>query len=125
MAYDYVIVGAGSAGCVLASRPGESPDASIAVIEAGPPDTDPEIHVPFAFGQLLKSHGWGYDDVLPYFKRAEDNERGESTYHGVGGPLTVSDSRSMHPLIDAMIAAAVEAGIPAPRPLSPRPMSHL
>ncbi len=165
MAYDYVIVGAGSAGCVLAYRLGESPDVKIAVIEAGPPDTDPEIHIPFAFGALLKSRvdwdfvsepepalanrriylprgrvlggssslnamiyirgnradydewaalglaGWGYDDVLPYFRRAEDNERGESYYHGVGGPLTVSDSRSMHPLIDRCIEGATEAGI--------------
>ena len=51
--------------------------------------------------------------MLPYFKRAEDNERGESTYHGVGGPLTVSDGRSMHPLVGACIDAAVEAGIEA------------
>jgi choline dehydrogenase-like flavoprotein len=165
--YDYLIVGAGSAGCVLAARLGEDRDARIAVVEAGPPDADPEIHVPVAFGLLLKSRldwdfasepepgldfrrnylprgrvvggsgslnamiyirgnrsdfdewaaagltGWGYDDVLPYFKRAEDNERGESYYHGVGGPLTVSDSRSMHPLADTMIEAAIEAGIPA------------
>src|ERR671936_375929 len=55
--------------------------------------------------------GWGYEDVLPYFRRSEDNERGESYYHGVGGPLTVSDSRSMHPLIGACIEAAVDAGI--------------
>ena len=164
MAYDYVIVGAGSAGCVLAYRLGESLDVKVAVIEAGPPDTDPEIHMPFAFGALLKSRvdwdlateaepglagrrtyvprgrvlggssslnamiyvrghradydswaamgldGWGYADVLPYFKRAEDNERGESYYHGVGGPLTVSDSRSMHLLADACIDAATEAG---------------
>jgi choline dehydrogenase-like flavoprotein len=167
MKYDYLIVGAGSAGCVLAARLGEDPDARIAVVEAGPPDTDPEIHIPLAFGLLLKSRldwdfasepepglyfrrnylprgrvvggssslnamiyirgnradfdewaeagltGWGYDDVLPYFKRAEDNERGESYYHGVGGPLSVSDSRSMHPLADRMIEAAIEAGIPA------------
>jgi choline dehydrogenase-like flavoprotein len=163
--HDYVIVGAGSAGCVLAGRLGEDPDVTVAVIEAGPPDTDPQIHVPLAFGQLLKSRfdwdlisepepgldyrrsylprgrvlggssslnamiyirgnradydewaalghaGWGYDDVLPYFKRAEDNERGESFYHGVGGPLSVSDSRSMHPLVDMCIEAAVELGI--------------
>ena len=49
--------------------------------------------------------------MLPYFRRAEDNERGESFYHGVGGPLTVSDSRSMHPLVGACIEAAVDAGI--------------
>src|SRR4051812_49827459 len=53
--YDYVIVGAGSAGCVLAYRLGEDPGVRIAVIEAGPADTDPQIHVPFAFGALLKS----------------------------------------------------------------------
>jgi choline dehydrogenase-like flavoprotein len=165
VAYDYVIVGAGSAGCVLASRLGEDPDVEVAVVEAGPPDTDPEIHMPYAFGALLKSRvdwdlvtepepgldgrhtylprgkvlggssslnamiyvrgnradydewaalgleGWGYDHVLPYFKRAEDNERGESTYHGVGGPLTVSDGRSMQPLVDAAIEAGVQAGI--------------
>jgi choline dehydrogenase len=165
VAYDYVIVGAGSAGCVLAARLGESPDVKIAVIEAGPPDTDPEIQVPMAFGLLLKSRidwdlqsepepgldarrtylprgrvlggssslnamiyirgnrldfdewaalgheGWGYEDVLPYFKRAEDNERGASYHHGVGGPQTVSDSRSLHPLVDSCIEAAIEAGI--------------
>ena len=57
--------------------------------------------------------GWGYEDVLPYFRRAEDNERGESRYHGVGGPLAVSDGRSLHPLVDTMIAAAIESGMPA------------
>jgi choline dehydrogenase len=51
--------------------------------------------------------------VLPYFKRGEDNERGESEYHGVGGPQAVSDSRSMHPLVDLMLEAAVQAGHPA------------
>ena len=165
--YDYVIVGAGSAGCVLAYRLGEDPGVRIAVIEAGPADTDPQIHVPFAFGALLKSRvdwdlvsepepgldlrrnyiprgkvlggssslnamiyirgnrldyddwaadgadGWGYEDVLPYFRRAEDNSRGESRYHGVGGPLAVQDGRSLHPLVDSMIAAAVESGMPA------------
>ena len=54
--------------------------------------------------------GWRYDDVLPYFKRSEDNERGEDRFHGVGGPLRVSDSRSMHPLVDTMLKAAREAG---------------
>ncbi|HUA46579.1 MAG TPA: GMC family oxidoreductase N-terminal domain-containing protein, partial [Solirubrobacteraceae bacterium] len=54
--------------------------------------------------------GLGYEEVLPYFRRAEDNERGESYYHGVGGPLTVSDGRSMHPLVGACIDAAVDAG---------------
>jgi choline dehydrogenase len=164
--YDYVIVGAGSAGCVVAHRLGEDPDVKVAVIEAGPPDDAPEIHMPLAFGPNLTSdwdwalfsepepgldcrrnylprgrvlggssslnamiyirgnradydewaamglEGWGYDDVLPYFKRAEDNERGPSHYHGVGGPLSVSDSRSMHPVVETWIEAAGEAGIP-------------
>jgi choline dehydrogenase len=163
--YDYVIVGAGSAGCVVAHRLGEDPDVKVAVIEAGPPDDAPEIHMPLAFGPNLTSdwdwalfsepepgldyrrnylprgrvlggssslnamiyirgnradydewaalglEGWGYDDVLPYFKRAEDNERGPSRYHGVGGPLSVSDSRSMHPVVETWVEAAGEAGI--------------
>jgi choline dehydrogenase len=54
--------------------------------------------------------GWGYDDVLPYFRRSEDNERGADRYHGAGGPLTVSDSRSSHSLATSFVAAAVEAG---------------
>jgi choline dehydrogenase len=163
--YDYVIVGAGSAGCVLAARLGEDRDVRVAVIEAGPPDSEPVIHMPLAFRQLWDSRfdwglwsepepglgerrdylprgrvlggssslntmiyirgnradydewaamglaGWGYQDVLPYFRRAEDNERGESYYHGVGGPLTVSEGRSMHPLVGACIDAAVDAGL--------------
>jgi choline dehydrogenase-like flavoprotein len=162
-----VVVGAGSAGCVVATRLAEDPNVSVTVLEAGPPDTDPEIQIPLAFGQLLKSRidwdfasepepgldsrriylprgrvlggssslnamiymrgnradydewaalgatGWSYEDVLPYFKRAEDNERGESYYHGVGGPISVSDSRSMHPLVDSMIGAALEYGLEA------------
>jgi len=163
--YDYVIVGAGSAGCVLAARLAEESDVRVLVIEAGPPDTEPVIHMPLAFRQLWDSRfdwglwsepepglgdrrdylprgrvlggssslntmvyirgnpadydewaamglpGWGYEDVLPYFRRAEDNERGESYYHGVGGPLAVSEGRSMHPLVGACIEAAVGTGI--------------
>ena len=60
--------------------------------------------------EALGADGWGYQDVLPYFRRSEDNERGEDAYHGVGGPLSISDSRSMHPLVDAMIEAAAQAG---------------
>jgi choline dehydrogenase len=162
--FDYVIVGAGSAGCVVAGRLSEDPDVRVALLEAGDEDTQPEIHVPAAFPALFKSEldwdllgeqepgldnrrlylprgrmlggcssinamiyirgnrldfdawaaagadGWGYDDVLPYFKRSEDNERGEDAYHGVDGPLSVSESRSMQPLVDTMLKAARQAG---------------
>src|SRR5690606_24655811 len=54
--------------------------------------------------------GWSYEEVLPYFKRAEGNERGADEYHGADGPLTVSDGRSRHPLATAFVQAAVEAG---------------
>ncbi|MEV0155439.1 GMC family oxidoreductase N-terminal domain-containing protein [Micromonospora sp. NPDC050686] len=159
--YDYVIVGAGSAGCVLASRLSEDPDVSVCLIEAGPADTAQNIHVPAAFAKLFRtaldwdydSHdephldrrrvylprgrvlggtssintqiyirgnrldydgwqqpGWSYDEVLPYFKRSEDNERGESRYHGSGGPLAVSENRSRNPMSTAFVEAAIEAG---------------
>ncbi len=161
---DYVIVGAGSAGCVLAARLSEDPDVTVILLEAGGPDTADELHVPALFPAVMKSsydwdllgepepglgnrrlylprgrclggsssinamiylrgnavdyddwqaggaEGWSYNDVLPYFKRSEDNERGEDAYHGVGGPLAVSDSRSLHPLVDVQLDAAVEAG---------------
>ncbi len=162
--YDYVIVGAGSAGCVVASRLSEDPAVSVALIEAGGSDTAEEIALPIAWTDLFKgpydwdldsepepglngrriylprgkvlggcsstnamiyirgnradyaawssgvAPGWGYDDVLPYFRRSEDNERGADDYHGAGGPLTVSNTRSAHPLATAFVAAGVEAG---------------
>lgn len=162
--YDYVIVGAGSAGCVLAARLSEDPEVKVALLEAGGPDTDDEIHIPAAFGALFKgrrdwdmstepepalknrraylprakmlggcssmnamvyirgnradfdewaamgAEGWGYDDVLPYFKKSESNERGEDPFHGAGGPLPVKESRSMNPVADAFVEAAAQAG---------------
>jgi choline dehydrogenase len=163
--YDYVIVGAGSAGCVLAARLTEDPDVSVLLVEAGPADAKENIHVPSVFGLLFKTDvdwdystapeeacggrmmylprgkvlggssslnamvyirgaredydgwrdagnpGWGYDEMLPYFKRSEDNERGESEYHGAGGPLTVSDSRSRNAMSEAWVEAATETGL--------------
>jgi choline dehydrogenase-like flavoprotein len=162
--YDYIIVGAGSAGCVLAARLTEDPDVRVALIEAGGADTAQEIHIPVAFSQLFKSPldwdldtepepglgrrraylprgkvlggsssmnamiyirgnrldydgwaaagatGWGYDDVLPYFLRSENNERGADEFHGAGGPLSVSNSRSSHPLAASFLHAAEQAG---------------
>jgi choline dehydrogenase len=164
-AYDYIIVGAGSAGCVLANRLSEDPTAKVLLIEAGPPDSYPAIHVPAAVGTLgrtrwdwaylsdpepeldgrlialprgrtyggsssinamvyirgnpadyeeweaLGCEGWGWKDVLPYFIKAEDNERGPSDLHGQGGPLSVSDGRSRHPLSEAWLEAAMQAGL--------------
>lgn len=161
--YDYVIVGAGSAGCALAARLTEDPDVTVCVVEAGPPDTAEMIHIPAMFGELFRtkhdwdydSHeepglgdrriflprgkvlggtssinamlylrgnkidydgwnqpGWSYDELLPVFKRSEDNERGADEYHGAGGPLAVSDGRSRNISAKAIVDAALEAGYP-------------
>ncbi|HAE82282.1 MAG TPA: choline dehydrogenase [Ktedonobacter sp.] len=164
--FDYVIVGAGSAGCVLANRLTEDPATTVLLLEAGGPDEAQAIHIPAAFSSLFKSpidwayeteeqphlnnrklywprgkvlggsssinamiymrgnrrdydhwhelgnDGWSYSDVLPYFKKAENEERGASEYHGTGGPLNVTDLRTLNPLSHAFVAAGVEAGIP-------------
>ena len=67
----------------------------------------------FDYWRQLGCIGWGYDDVLPYFRRAENQERGADDYHGAGGPLDISDLRARHELHDAFIAAAQEAGFKA------------
>ncbi|OKI23474.1 choline dehydrogenase [Nocardiopsis sp. TSRI0078] len=162
--FDYVIVGAGSAGCVLAARLSEDPGTRVCLIEAGPRDTFERIHVPSTFGHLFRTEldwdyhtheephllrrkvylprgrvlggtssintmiyvrgnradfdgwgqeGWSFEDLLPYFRLAEDNERGESHFHGVGGPLSVSENRSRNPMSTAFLEAAGQAGHPA------------
>ncbi|MGB6395411.1 MAG: choline dehydrogenase [Bradyrhizobium sp.] len=165
--FDYVIVGAGSAGCVLANRLTADGKNSVLLLEAGPKDTHIWIHVPLGYGRLFKEKsvnwmyqtepepglngrqvfqprgkvlggsssingllyvrgqpedydrwrqrgnaGWGFDDVLPYFKKAENQSRGADKYHGTGGPLPVSDPRHADPLSDAFVVAAAEVGIP-------------
>jgi choline dehydrogenase len=165
--FDYIIVGAGSAGCVLANRLSADGKNSVLLLEAGPKDSNLWIHVPLGYGKLFKDKtvnwmyqtepepgldgrtvfqprgkvlggsssingllyvrgqhedydrwrqhgnaGWGYDDVLPYFKKAENQQRGADDFHGVGGPLPVSDLGHPDPLSAAFIAAAAETGIP-------------
>src|SRR5260370_10263834 len=155
--FDYIIVGAGSAGCVLAARLSENPTARVALVEAGGSDDALEIAMPVAFPQLFKTKfdwdfasepeeglrqrriylprgrtlrgssainamiyirgnaadfdgwgeegapGWAYREMLPYFIKAECNERCDPHHHGRSLPLSVQDGRSMHPLVHRLV----------------------
>jgi choline dehydrogenase len=163
--YDYIIIGAGSAGCTIANRLAEDYALRILILEAGPPDTSFMLKMPSGFANLgekspfnwhyettpqkhcndrrmywprgktlggsssinamlyirghasdydhwrqLGNEGWSYDEVLPFFKKAENNERGPSDFHGTGGPLNVANQTDPLPINNAFINASAQAG---------------
>jgi choline dehydrogenase-like flavoprotein len=163
--FDYLVVGGGAAGCVVASRLSEDPAVRVCLLEAGGPDTNPLVHMPAGLAAMVPTsinnwqystvpqpglngrigyqprgktlggsssinamayhrghrgdfddwaargnQGWGYEDVLPFFKRAEHNEHFVDQYHGQGGPLNVANHRSPHPFAAKFLEAGLQAG---------------
>ena len=164
--YDFIVIGGGSAGCVIAARLSEDPAARVLLLEAGGRDRHPFYHLPAGFAKMTKGlgswgwstvpqrhlqgrslrftqarvigggstinaqiytrgnaldydewrqmgcTGWGYEDVLPYFRKAEDNDTWDNRWHGKGGPLGVSQPRAPLPICEAYFEAAAALGIP-------------
>ena len=172
MPWDYIIIGGGSAGSVLAARLSENPDMRVLLLEAGPRDWHPFYTIPAGFAKMTKGigswgwqtvpqrhmggmqirytqakvlgggstvnaqiytrghpldydewrqagcTGWGYEDVLPYFRKAEDNDTFDNRWHGKGGPLGVSQPSAPLPICEAYFAAAGQLGIPTNKDLT-------